>query len=176
MPGTPNAASAWSVASVVSCWCPGRINTGRLPTRDCFAGGIETQLASWVDAAAARPAPIKVRRFMGRERRSPILVSLSSQARPTRTSAADQPSLNGRGGEIRTHDLYVPNVALYQAKLRPDLDSARCLRTALYAFSIVVRSIGKRTLPKLQRAEVETWFGHPSVSRRIVEVFAARKT
>ena len=29
---------------------------------------------------------------------------------------------NGRGGEIRTHDLYVPNVALYQAKLRPDLE------------------------------------------------------
>src|SRR5687768_12377055 len=28
---------------------------------------------------------------------------------------------NGRGGEIRTHDLYVPNVALYQAKLRPDI-------------------------------------------------------
>ena len=28
--------------------------------------------------------------------------------------------VNGRGGEIRTHDLYVPNVALYQAKLRPD--------------------------------------------------------
>src|SRR6185295_13141700 len=26
---------------------------------------------------------------------------------------------NGRGGEIRTRDLYVPNVALYQAKLRP---------------------------------------------------------
>jgi hypothetical protein len=28
--------------------------------------------------------------------------------------------MHGRGGEIRTHDLYVPNVALYQAKLRPD--------------------------------------------------------
>ena len=28
---------------------------------------------------------------------------------------------NGRGGEIRTRDLYVPNVALYQAKLRPDI-------------------------------------------------------
>ncbi len=27
---------------------------------------------------------------------------------------------NGRGGEIRTRDLYVPNVALYQAKLHPD--------------------------------------------------------
>jgi hypothetical protein len=27
---------------------------------------------------------------------------------------------NGRGGRIRTDDLYVPNVALYQAKLRPD--------------------------------------------------------
>ncbi len=26
----------------------------------------------------------------------------------------------GRGGEIRTHGLYVPNVALYQAKLHPD--------------------------------------------------------
>ena len=34
---------------------------------------------------------------------------------------------NGRGGEIRTHDLYVPNVALYQAKLRPDFFvSAHC--------------------------------------------------
>ncbi len=31
---------------------------------------------------------------------------------------------NGRGGEIRTRDLYVPNVALYQAKLRPDLYSS----------------------------------------------------
>ena len=31
------------------------------------------------------------------------------------------PQENGRGGEIRTRDLYVPNVALYQAKLRPDL-------------------------------------------------------
>ena len=29
---------------------------------------------------------------------------------------------NGRGDRIRTYDLYVPNVALYQAKLRPDLD------------------------------------------------------
>jgi len=28
---------------------------------------------------------------------------------------------NGRGDRIRTCDLYVPNVALYQAKLRPDL-------------------------------------------------------
>jgi len=35
--------------------------------------------------------------------------------RPVLTAVA-----NGRGGEIRTHDLYVPNVALYQAKLRPD--------------------------------------------------------
>ena len=38
------------------------------------------------------------------------------------TLGRGQPSRrNGRGGEIRTHDLYVPNVALYQAKLRPDL-------------------------------------------------------
>ncbi len=26
---------------------------------------------------------------------------------------------DGRGGEIRTHGLYDPNVALYQAKLHP---------------------------------------------------------
>ena len=30
---------------------------------------------------------------------------------------------DGRGGRIRTDDLYVPNVALYQAKLRPDIFS-----------------------------------------------------
>jgi hypothetical protein len=35
-------------------------------------------------------------------------------------SEARRAASNGRGGEIRTHDLYVPNVALYQAKLRPD--------------------------------------------------------
>ena len=28
--------------------------------------------------------------------------------------------ISGRGGRIRTDDLYVPNVALYQAKLHPD--------------------------------------------------------
>jgi hypothetical protein len=28
---------------------------------------------------------------------------------------------NGRGGEIRTRGLYVPNVALYQAKLHPEI-------------------------------------------------------
>ena len=38
----------------------------------------------------------------------------------------------GRGGEIRTHDLYVPNVALYQAKLRPDIfPSAHCAAESL---------------------------------------------
>jgi hypothetical protein len=36
-------------------------------------------------------------------------------------------SQNGRGGEIRTHDLYVPNVALYQAKLRPDSGEERLI-------------------------------------------------
>ena len=34
--------------------------------------------------------------------------------------------LSGRGERIRTSGLYVPNVALYQAKLHPDLmESAR---------------------------------------------------
>ena len=31
---------------------------------------------------------------------------------------------DGRGGEIRTHDLLVPNQALYQAKLRPETRGA----------------------------------------------------
>ena len=39
---------------------------------------------------------------------------------------------NGRGGQIRTDDLYVPNVALYQAKLHPDMDEpAGTMRKAL---------------------------------------------
>ena len=33
---------------------------------------------------------------------------------------------NGRGGEIRTHDLLYPKQARYQATLRPDPGSRRC--------------------------------------------------
>jgi hypothetical protein len=36
-------------------------------------------------------------------------------------SRASRSTKTGRGGRIRTDDLYVPNVALYQAKLRPDI-------------------------------------------------------
>ncbi len=52
-------------------------------------------------------------------------------------SAPDPPMRpeNGRGGEIRTRDLYVPNVALYQAKLRPDID----LRVVLVLPNLVLR-------------------------------------
>jgi hypothetical protein len=32
--------------------------------------------------------------------------------------------MGGRGERIRTSGLYVPNVALYQAKLHPDLGSS----------------------------------------------------
>ena len=35
---------------------------------------------------------------------------------------------NGRGDRIRTCDLYVPNVALYQAKLRPDSFTKRATK------------------------------------------------
>src|SRR5215207_9161880 len=44
----------------------------------------------------------------------------SDVPRVARSDSAGATGKNGRGGEIRTHDLYVPNVALYQAKLRPD--------------------------------------------------------
>ena len=39
---------------------------------------------------------------------------------------------NGRGGQIRTDDLYVPNVALYQAKLRPDIGHLRSSGTEMH--------------------------------------------
>ena len=43
---------------------------------------------------------------------------------PEKSTARDDP--NGRGERIRTSGLYVPNVALYQAKLHPDFgDRAR---------------------------------------------------
>lgn len=32
--------------------------------------------------------------------------------------------LNGRGGEIRTHDFLLPKQALYQAELRPEIGGA----------------------------------------------------
>jgi hypothetical protein len=35
---------------------------------------------------------------------------------------------NGRGGEIRTHDLLYPKQARYQATLRPDIETTRLPR------------------------------------------------
>ena len=37
------------------------------------------------------------------------------------SAISDQKLRNGRGGEIRTHDLLYPKQARYQATLRPDL-------------------------------------------------------
>ena len=34
---------------------------------------------------------------------------------------------NGRGERIRTSGLYVPNVALYQAKLHPEDETGACI-------------------------------------------------
>ena len=38
---------------------------------------------------------------------------------------------SGRGERIRTSGLYVPNVALYQAKLHPDVGSAKPIKKPL---------------------------------------------
>ena len=38
-------------------------------------------------------------------------------------SLGDSKGCNGRDGEIRTRDLLLPKQALYQAKLRPELDT-----------------------------------------------------
>ncbi len=37
---------------------------------------------------------------------------------------------SGRGGGIRTHDFYVPNVARYQAALHPDMTNTNPGRVA----------------------------------------------
>jgi hypothetical protein len=65
---------------------------------------------SCVSVCLTRRRPSAVRRD-GQQAACPALVDLREE--------------NGRGGEIRTHDLYVPNVALYQAKLRPDTFALR---------------------------------------------------
>ena len=41
--------------------------------------------------------------------------------------------LNGRGDEIRTHDLYVPNVALYQTEPHLENDTPACSRGIMAA-------------------------------------------
>ena len=41
-------------------------------------------------------------------------------ARDSVSKTEDECEMNGRGERIRTSGLYVPNVALYQAKLHPD--------------------------------------------------------
>jgi hypothetical protein len=42
-------------------------------------------------------------------------------------SGPDSQEGNGRGERIRTSGLYVPNVALYQAKLHPEDETGACI-------------------------------------------------
>src|SRR5262249_19044389 len=66
---------------------------------------------------------------------------------------------DGRGGEIRTHDLYVPDVALYQAKLRPDIVSA--------AFSTVGRRRKSYRTGHRKQNRREITFGQKKTPRNI---------
>ena len=67
----------------------------------------------------ARPAPGPRPKPGGRGR---IASALSSVPEGPREGS-------GRGERIRTSGLYVPNVALYQAKLHPDMQEPACRRT-----------------------------------------------
>jgi hypothetical protein len=49
------------------------------------------------------------------------VVGFVSEIRKARAVARPNPAAAGRGERIRTSGLYVPNVALYQAKLHPDV-------------------------------------------------------
>ena len=44
------------------------------------------------------------------------------------------PEVDGRGERIRTSGLYVPNVALYQAKLHPEAEKQRGDAIAPFSF------------------------------------------
>ena len=57
------------------------------------------------------------------------------------TIAAQMPPklTDGRGGGIRTHDLFVPNEARYQAALRPDIFIFNELCDLLPSVLLIVR-------------------------------------
>ena len=52
----------------------------------------------------------------------------------------------GRGERIRTSGLYVPNVALYQAKLHPDSCTARPVDTAMRRGTETQRALVRRAV------------------------------
>jgi hypothetical protein len=61
--------------------------------------------------------------FVGRDLE---LAKLKELARPNAPSIEDGKNfwkINGRGDRIRTCDIYVPNVALYQSELHPGENS-----------------------------------------------------
>ena len=64
---------------------------------------------------------------------------------------------SGRGERIRTSGLYVPNVALYQAKLHPEEGaSIRLLGPRMSGEPAVAAGAEKRRLRRLQRSrEIE---------------------
>ena len=68
---------------------------------------------------------------------------------------------NGRGGEIRTRDLYVPNVALYQAKLRPDTLTAAQAPTGTERKAAAVghrkQNRGQKNAPEIRGVENWVW-------------------
>src|SRR5690606_28763038 len=84
-------------------------------------GGQENALrASPRQRRAGRPCSFRARDGRGHLRQRPLGCSHSGRTN-TRETIILEPfaAHDGRGGQIRTDDLYVPNVALYQAKLHP---------------------------------------------------------
>ena len=81
--------------------------------------------------------------------------------------------MDGRGGEIRTHDLYVPNVALYQAKLRPDIRLAEA-RERDGAGGATKEQAEKRRFPDFGRKKTRCGWHRVRLARRVTSSRAAR--
>ena len=62
---------------------------------------------------------------------SPLFIIVDKKKKPL--SKRTTVFLNGRGDEIRTHDLYVPNVALYQTEPHLENDTPACSRGIMAA-------------------------------------------
>src|SRR5437879_13778677 len=78
---------------------------------------------------------------------------------------------NGRGGEIRTHDLLYPKQARYQATLRPETRQSRMLIAAAFCNRIIesISAVFKPLRPPLRPARTGLPARHPLESSRAAQ-------
>jgi len=66
---------------------------------------------------------------------------------------------DGRAGGIRTHGLCVPNAALYQAKLQPDVPTNEAFTTIFKSafFALVTRQIARTSNARNPQKKTSDW-------------------